>query len=73
MTKGKKQMDGTKRCRIEFGLSAGESLRAIAEWHRAQTPRRSGGRGRYFEDDDHSRSTVIATWAETPSAVVQVI
>ena len=31
MTKGKKQMDGTGRCRIEFGLSAGESARSIAK------------------------------------------
>ncbi|MGN0855226.1 MAG: transposase [Kiritimatiellia bacterium] len=30
MTKGKKHMDGTKRCRIEFGLAAGESERQIA-------------------------------------------
>lgn len=31
MTKGKKHMDGTKRCRIQFGLEAGESARAIAK------------------------------------------
>ena len=31
MTKGKKQMDGTKRCRIEFGLAAGESKRLISK------------------------------------------
>ena len=31
MTKGKKHMDGTKRCRIQFGLEAGESMRAIAK------------------------------------------
>ena len=31
MTKGKKQMDCTGRCRIEFGLSAGESARSIAK------------------------------------------
>ena len=31
MTKGKKQMDGTQRCRIEFGLAAGESERTIAK------------------------------------------
>ena len=31
MTKGKKQMDGTGRCRIEFGLAAGESERTIAK------------------------------------------
>jgi len=30
MVKGKKQMVGTQRCRIEFGLAAGESLRTIA-------------------------------------------
>ena len=31
MTKGKKHMDGTKRCRIQFGLEAGESARTIAK------------------------------------------
>ena len=31
MTKGKKHMDGTKRCRIQFGLEAGGSMRAIAK------------------------------------------
>ncbi len=31
MKKGKKQMDGTQRCRIEFGLAAGESARSIAK------------------------------------------
>lgn len=31
MTRGKKHMDGTKRCRIQFGLEAGESARAIAK------------------------------------------
>ena len=31
MTKGKKHMDGTKRCRIQFGLEAGESMRTIAK------------------------------------------
>ena len=31
MTKGKKQMVGTQRCRIEFGLAAGESERTIAK------------------------------------------
>ena len=31
MTKGKKHLDGTGRCRIEFGLSAGESARSIAK------------------------------------------
>jgi IS30 family transposase len=31
MKKGKKHMDGTKRCRIEFGLAAGESERQIAK------------------------------------------
>ena len=31
MTKGKKQMDGTGRCRIEFGLAAGMSERTIAK------------------------------------------
>ena len=31
MTKGKKQMTGTQRCRIEFGLAAGESERTIAK------------------------------------------
>ena len=30
MKKGKKHMDGTSRCRIEFGLAAGESVRSIA-------------------------------------------
>ena len=31
MTKGKKQMTGTQRCRIEFGLAAGMSERTIAK------------------------------------------
>ena len=31
MKKGKKHLGGTQRCRIEFGLAAGESARAIAE------------------------------------------
>ena len=31
MTKGKKHMDGTRRCRIQFGLEAGESARTIAK------------------------------------------
>ena len=31
MKKGKKQMDGTQRCRIEFGLAAQESARSIAK------------------------------------------
>ena len=31
MTKGKKHMDGTERCRIEFGLAAEESERQIAK------------------------------------------
>ena len=31
MTPGKKHMDGTKRCRIQFGLEASESARAIAK------------------------------------------
>ena len=31
MTKGKKHMDGTGRCRIEFGLAAGDSERQIAK------------------------------------------
>ena len=31
MTKGKKHMDGTKRCRIQFGLETGESMRTIAK------------------------------------------
>ena len=31
MKKGKKQMTGAQRCRIEFGLSAGESARSIAK------------------------------------------
>lgn len=31
MTKGKKHMDGTKRCRIQFGLEAGEPARTIAK------------------------------------------
>jgi len=31
MTKGKKHLDGTGRCRIQFGLEAGESARTIAK------------------------------------------
>ena len=31
MTEGKKQMNGTQRCRIEFGLAAQESARSIAK------------------------------------------
>ena len=31
MKKGKKQMNGTQRCRIEFGLAAQESARSIAK------------------------------------------
>ena len=31
MTKGKKQLDTAKRCRIEFGLAAGQSARTMAK------------------------------------------
>ena len=31
MTKGKKHMTGTQRCRIEFGLAASDSERQIAK------------------------------------------